>query len=724
MSTLTEQDLLLSGYTADQIQEIEEGLQKNLDISFYANPVYLSIQMHQIRLGLEEGLPVEYYAKPYYDWFQMEEIRKGLRDGINVSVYARPAIPYDKMRQIRKGLCAGMDLSPYSRLEVGILRELRKSLSAGITLIPYIKTGYDREQLEAIRHALQKHIDIDPYLDIHCRGASIREIRLGLEHGLDVGIYAKPVYSWRKMREIRLGLEHRLDVTPYTNPLYSYWQMHEIRLGLEEDLNVDSYKSLMYTAKEMKHRRLMQVEHIKEWLSNDSWNTEALPSFCISVSPDEMEAYLEITEEHANITADAVLQALHDLGICHGIDHTVIDCLTRAPAAGQQFRIAAGTRPKAGCDGWYEYFFRTQLNRAPAELPDGSVDFQNVEWFETVEKGQTIAIYHPAEAGIAGCTVTGKTFPARHGVEQHILTGTGFQLLSDKRTYVAATTGRICLNHDKLTISSLLVLEAVNTATGNVNFDGSIYITGKVGAGASIHATGDIIINGYVESACIQCDGNILFRQGVNAAGGGQITAAGNIVGKFFETAKLHAGGDIRIMYGLNCTLYAGGKINALGSKGSIAGGTAYAEKGFEIHNAGNHAGLPTYLNMGLNSSLESKLSQFEREITEASKQLNILTSIHNSYQKKYTPKIRNTMDVFLKLEDAIYTKQLQIKQLEHRKCVLEERISKANRAKVIVDNTVFDNVIITMNNQTWRSSNMKHVVIKKVSSILTAVKI
>lgn len=724
MNTLTEQDLLLSGYTTDQIQEIEEGLQENLDISFYTNPVYLSIQMHQIRLGLEEGLSVEYYAKPYYDWFQMEEIRKGLLDRLNVSVYAKPIIPYDKMRQIRKGLRAGIDLSPFNGLEVGILRELRKSLISGVSLIPYIKAGYDREQLEAIRHALQKHIDIDPYLDIRCRGASIREIRLGLEHGLDVGIYAKPVYTWRKMREIRLGLEHRLDVTPYTNPLYSYWQMHEIRLGLEENLDVSSYQSLMYTAKEMKHRRLMQTERTKQLLSNSSWNIETLPSFCISVGPDEMEAYLEITDEHANITTDTVLQALHDIGICHGIDNTVMDCLVRTPVTGQQFRIAAGTSPTVGRDGWYEYFFRTQLNRTPAELPDGSVDFQNVEWFETVKKGQTIAIYHPAEDGIAGCSVTGKTLPAKRGAEQHILTGTGFQLLSDRRTYVAATTGIICLNHDKLTISDLLVLEDVNTATGNVNFDGNIYITGKVGSGANIHATGDIIINGYVESACIQCDGNILFRQGVNASGGGQITAAGNIVGKFFETANLHAGGDIRIMYGMNCTLYAGGKIKALGSKGSIAGGTSYAEMGFEIHNAGNQAGLPTYLNMGLNSSLEGKLSQFENEITEAVKQLNILTSVHNGYRKKYTPEIRNTMDVFLKLEDAIYTKQLQIKQLEHRKSLLEERITKANAAKVIVDNTVFDNVIITMNNQAWHSSNMKRVVIKKVSSILTAVKI
>ena len=56
-------------------------------------------QMEEIRQGLEKGLDVSWYTSVDYDWFQMEEIKKGLERGLAVSVYARPEISYDRMRQ-------------------------------------------------------------------------------------------------------------------------------------------------------------------------------------------------------------------------------------------------------------------------------------------------------------------------------------------------------------------------------------------------------------------------------------------------------------------------------------------------------------------------------------------------------------------------------------------------------------------------------------------------
>ena len=56
-----------SGFTKDQLQEIEEGRKAGLDIKVYAKSEFLAIQMHQIRLGLEEGLDVSCYASEKYD---------------------------------------------------------------------------------------------------------------------------------------------------------------------------------------------------------------------------------------------------------------------------------------------------------------------------------------------------------------------------------------------------------------------------------------------------------------------------------------------------------------------------------------------------------------------------------------------------------------------------------------------------------------------------------
>ena len=59
-------------------REIIKGLEKNLDISWYAKPEFDYLQMEEIRKGLEANLDVSIYAKPEFDCLEMEEIRLGL----------------------------------------------------------------------------------------------------------------------------------------------------------------------------------------------------------------------------------------------------------------------------------------------------------------------------------------------------------------------------------------------------------------------------------------------------------------------------------------------------------------------------------------------------------------------------------------------------------------------------------------------------------------------
>lgn len=447
------------GFSPDQIHEIRLGLEEKLDVTCYASKDYLAIQMYQIRLGLKEGLPVEYYTKPSYDWFQMEEIRIGLSRGIDVQVYAKPDIPYTMMRELRKGLEKEMDLSPFLHLEVGILRQLRKSILSGISIIPYIKEGYDEEQLKAIRHAIHERIPIEPCLTPYYKGDSIREISTGLSRGLDVSLYASPDFSWRQMREIRLGLEHRIDVSLYADPLYSYSQMEEIRIGLEHNLDVSRYDSLMYTTREMHRRRLLLEK------GDHAETEEAIGSpvqeegFYISVSEDAMSAHIHVADPRKIPDRKTILGALRQHGICHGIDEIAIDGLISGTYQGNGTAIAKGTPAVPGRDGWYEYFFRTDLNRRPRQLPDGSVDYHSVEWFELVKEGQKIAFYHEPGKGSDGKTVTGQILSASPGQEQPRLSGTGFKLMPDQKTYISAQNGRVELTNEHLTITNVLLLD-------------------------------------------------------------------------------------------------------------------------------------------------------------------------------------------------------------------------------------------------------------------------
>lgn len=136
---------ILSKYNFGFYQKIEilEGIDKNLDISQYANPQFEWYHMEEIRLGLEKRLDVTKYSNPKYNFFQMREIRIGLELGVDVSPYINSEFDDMQIRMIREGLEKGVDVSSYAKLEndwetmESILNELETDLEDDCELEPY-----------------------------------------------------------------------------------------------------------------------------------------------------------------------------------------------------------------------------------------------------------------------------------------------------------------------------------------------------------------------------------------------------------------------------------------------------------------------------------------------------------------------------------------------------------------------------------------------------------
>ncbi len=716
MTKEEQESYLNSGFTLDQINEIQEGLELGLDTSVYAKKEFFAIQMRQIRLGQMERLPVEVYASTEYDWFQMEEIRCGLQDGLDITIYANPSISYDRMRQIRLGLKDGINLSNYRKLEAGVLRELRKALLSKIYIVEYIQQGYEAEQLEQIRIALEKHLNITPYLHKEFRGVSIHEICEGLEKGLDVSCYAKLEFSWQQMREIRLGMENRIDVSSYANSLYDWQQMHEIRLGLESGIDVSSYHTLMYTARDMRRMRLALQEAIYTVVSSDEQSHfETFQDISVTISSDEMDAFVYV-QDSDKVSKKMIMKALEFSGVRRGILEQEINKLLKGKFKHKTLKVAKGKPATDGPDGWYEFFFKTELDRQPKLLPDGSVDFSEIQWYEFVQTGQRIALYHDAGMGTGGYTVTGKDLPPRKGRERSVLTGKGFTLMEDNRTYTASTSGRIELHGNRIDIDKTLTIEEVSLATGNVTFDGSIYVSGNVGVGATIQATGDVVVNGYVESAHIESSaGSVLIKRGVNGNGVGNIRAAVDVSGKFFESCRVYAGNEIKAGYCLNCDLHSENKITISDRNGEVAGGTVYAKISLDVTYLGNRAGIATMVRLGVNDEIAEKQGDVEEKIAEANKQLEILRNAYADFHAKYPPEVRNTMDMYLKIESAIFTKEKEVDTLMQYRMDMENEEKAARDAQAVIHATLYEGTVFEINGKHWEAKQARNVKVKRV---------
>lgn len=611
------------------------------------------------------------YRDDFDDW-QLEEIRLGLEDGVDISIYAKPELGFETMRQLRKGLKAGINLSSYTKLDTGVLRQLRKAMLAKVFIVEFIRLGYDAEQLEEIRLALESGVDIKPYLIPEFRGASIREIRLGLEEGLEVEHYARIELNWQQMEEIRLGLEAGLDT--------------------------GSYMSMMYTPADMRAKRRAMLEAFEketEKLTEQRTVTFLqLENAGISMSADEMLAYLQLRhQENAEYSVEEVVQFLAGKGICSGILEENIRRIIEEKNWNTPVLVARGSRPENGRDGYYEYFFRTEWPAEPPILADGSVDYANMEWFAAVEEGQTLAVYHPAEEGTCGYTVTGKELPARRGREESALSGKGFTLLQDRRTYISAVSGKAELAGQWLFVTRMCVVEEVTLATGNLNFDGCIYVKGDIGRGVTVSATEDVIIEGNVEGATIRSGKKVLLKKGMLGAGNGLVEAKKEVVGKFFESATIVSGGNI------------------------LAGGGAEAVIGIETWHLGNRAGIQTRVRVGLSEKMYQRLAGLEWELVRVRKEMRVFQTAYLQLRGKYPPEVRSTMEIFVKIESAIYTKEVEIEELSRCQQELEQRERELAGASILIKGILYEGTVVEIGKLRWAASGARNVLIKRTDN-------
>lgn len=685
-----------------QIREIKAGLEEDLDVSLYADNRFLFLQMREIRKGLEAGVDVNWFADPEYDWFQMAEISLGLADGLDVSTYAKKKYGYLIMREIRKGLEENINLSVFAKKGYGtsVLRQIRKARERDILIEKYVLEGYSSDQLEQIWKGIAAGVEIEAYLNPMFSGSQMKEIRLGLQSGIDISEYASEDYNWMQMKEIRLGLEHEVAVFFYRDVNFSARQMKEIRLGLEENLNVCEYDSYQWSATDMRNKRMSQKLEIKPDEAAEYEELcipeETVPApverkaIQVMTDEDEMRTVILLPNpgEGNAYTMTTVLSELRRQGIKRGISESRIKEILELGQYDEEIEVASGQECEDGKDGHYDFLFCTEVSNAPCILEDGSVDYQNSKHFEMVEKNQKLAVYRTATAGTYGYTVTGKLIAPKRGKELPRLRGGSIELLDDDCTYISLIEGRIVLSEYRISIYPTYTYNGdVTSSVGNIKFNGDIHVTGYVGAGVTLEATGDITINGNVEAAVIKAGGDVLIRSGVNGAGRGMIRAGNNISGKYFEKIYMYADNNIESNYILNCNSAAMGKIIVSGRKGAIVGGNSYAIYGIEAYSVGNEAGAKTHFDIGENTYFSNKAAELKKRKKEIQREVEVLKREMYKYQVLSEKGELNNFSVYQNLKMALSEKQQEMQEAAEKELDFQENRKKKNASLSVLGN-------------------------------------
>ncbi|MCR5092825.1 MAG: FapA family protein [Lachnospiraceae bacterium] len=714
------------GFTTDRLAQIREGLAQKLDVSQYAKPEYFAEQMKEIREGLAQNLPIMFYKDPAYNYMQMAEIRRGLEQNVDISKFAKTDMPYRKMRAIREALAEGIVLDDYvyDRYQAGVITELAWAKKSGVDILSYAEEGYDAEQLLEIRHALEAHqTEFIKYINKQYRGESLKEIRIGIREGLDVSHYASIEYSWKQMREIRLGLEARVNTKIYEKPLYRPEQMREIRLGLEAGVDVNYYTSMVYSSREMRLRRHAieavlkkkgEQEDVQSALSsvgqgvNTSTHVEnkemsdeekaksGIPF--VAVSPDGLKAEVYLpykigkTKEY---TMEVVTELLAGSKVIYGIDYTAIAEMIEKKHYNRRVVVAKGLPAQAGKDGRYEYFFDTAVPSQPIALPDSSLNYETIKFYEMVTVGKKLAEYHEAEYGTEGRTVLGEKIPAIKGKEYPILKGRGIMMMEDKKSWCATLSGEIRLNDFEITIRQVDTIDEAKGPQKNFEYVGSVIVKGNVHHDVVIKAGGDIIVQGKIDGADLIAEGNVCVVGGcLGTQKRSTIKSGGRVTASTIRNTDIRARKSI---WTNNCTdsdLIAGGKVNVAGARGTIDGGEIQAEKGIRCAILGRPGGR-TLVQLGATNELTAQYSICLKNLARVESELTLIRSERDRLAHMPNNAIKTQNQI--KVGQALSLKETEENDLNEERQSLEKRLQEITGATARVTRVAHSGTIITI---------------------------
>jgi uncharacterized protein (DUF342 family) len=226
--------------------------------------------------------------------------------------------------------------------------------------------------------------------------------------------------------------------------------------------------------------------------------------------------------------------------------------------------------------------------------------------------------------GEPGLTVTGKEIPVKPGKAVSFPAGIEGVMVdpADPHLLVAAISGCPIVTKNGVMVEAVYRVKNVDLSTGNISYDGSVHVAGDVQSGMTVKATGDIEVEGTVENAILEADGDVTIKCGIIGSDEDRDTTGKKIV------ATIKCGGSCTVKFAQNAHIFAGNGIFVCETsiqselvaahqiivgdkdsrKGDLIGGMARAAMLVKAHNIGSDDHPRTIVISGSDKDLHERL--------------------------------------------------------------------------------------------------------------------
>lgn len=328
---------------------------------------------------------------------------------------------------------------------------------------------------------------------------------------------------------------------------------------------------------------------------SDKSHASSAKPYAITITDHEMEAWISFHSD-MSVPFDQLRGELAEAGVVSGIDWFFLRDLAEAHLPGQPYCIAQGIPPEEGL----EYFFSRDQVRTPKRLPDGRVDFYNLDTIQNVVEQQILVAKIPLDASKSGETVSGRTISPSHKDVPLPEIGANVAGSEDGQALIALINGHPVLFENRLSVEPTYTLEGdVDFSVGNMTCVGHVIITGDVKSGFSIKGAQDVTVHGVVDGGDIDAGGAIYLYGNVFGNKKSHLCSSKDIQGIYIDSTTVETQKNIVLTRGARRScLKAGGSILVQGDSSSIIGGTAQAGDRIVSHDLGSEQEIATKIDI------------------------------------------------------------------------------------------------------------------------------
>jgi len=340
----------------------------------------------------------------------------------------------------------------------------------------------------------------------------------------------------------------------------------------------------------------------------------------IAVTDDEMTANARLIAPEPNgppMDLAAAKQKLAEAGVTHGIDEAALNELIAAKEYNEPKAVANATPPTDGEDGKLIFHFSTDARTgAPVEIGGGRVDYRTLDLFVPVTEGELLVTKTDATEGTPGTSVKGNSLKQRPGKETTLPRGKNITF-NDERTEIhASCAGMVEFVNNAINVSNVYKINGdCDMGVGNIDFEGSVHITGSVRSGYTIKATDGINVGGGVEAAQLIAGGNVEVKGGMQGSGKGMIEAGGSVSVMYIEQGSIAADGPVTVDVSIHSRIETGSTLHAKGKRGAIIGGHAMAAGDIVANFIGALSNTKTEVEVGVMPRKRARIQTLEKEI-------------------------------------------------------------------------------------------------------------